>query len=136
MRGPHLGTVRWLRAANSALKGSAMPVDQSWDIAPLLIETRAPGDVRAVITVAGEMDRDNCGDIRVAVGEVLYRDGLERISINLSRLTFLDSSGIRELLLCRRDARLCGCELDLVDVHPHVHQVLDVSGLLAEFSVG
>ncbi|MDR6317182.1 STAS domain-containing protein [Actinoplanes couchii] len=95
---------------------------------------RTAGSV-VVIAITGEMDRDNCAEARVAVGEVLYRDTPDRIDLDLSQVTFLDSAGIRSLLLCRHDARSRGCELSITAVHPHVHQVLAITGLLDEFGL-
>lgn len=112
-----------------------MRTQVSCEVAPVTVEAHPRDGDGVCVTLSGEIDRDNCSEVRVAVDEVLFGAGPPHISLDMSRVTFLDSAGIRTLLLCRRDARLRGCELDIAAVHPHVYQVLDVTGLLGEFNV-
>jgi anti-anti-sigma regulatory factor len=45
-------------------------------------------------------------------------------------VTFLDSGGIRCLLLCHADAEHADCRLMVVDAHPNAYRALRITGLL------
>jgi anti-anti-sigma factor len=87
------------------------------------------------ITVAGDVDALNAGDLHRAVIDVLRRQQPEHIEIDLHRVTFLDSAGIRALLLCHRDAQSVECRLTLTDPRPMAYRVLQITGLLDHFGL-
>jgi anti-anti-sigma factor len=87
------------------------------------------------ITVAGDVDAVSAGDLHQAVIGVLRRQPPERIEIDLHRVTFLDSAGIRALLLCHRDAQSVDCRLTLTDPPPMAYRVLQITGLLDHFGL-
>jgi anti-sigma B factor antagonist len=87
------------------------------------------------ITVAGDLDALNGGHLHQAVIEVLRRQQPQHIEIDLHRVTFLDSAGIRVLLLCHRDAQHLDCRLTLTGPRPMAHRVLQITGLLDHFGL-
>jgi anti-anti-sigma factor len=95
------------------------------------------GDDRSVqtIIVVGEIDALNADQLHKAVLGVLRRHRPSRIEINMFSVGFLDSSGIRILLLCHADARLVDCRLGLTDVHPMARRILQITGLADHFGV-
>ena len=69
------------------------------------------------------------------VGDVLREMRPAHIELNLRDVTFLDSAGIRALVICHADAEAAGCRLRLTDPHPMTYTVLKISGLLAHFGI-
>ncbi len=91
------------------------------------------GRARAVLEVRGEFD--------LASGETLARwvDGLDvrvdELVLELSGLTFIDSSGVRALLQTAERAEQSGRKLALVNLQPEVLGVLARLGLLGRLRV-
>ena len=56
--------------------------------------------------------------------------------MDLSGVSFLDSSGIRALLLCHADAEQASCRMTITDAHRMVYQVLEITCLLDHFGLG
>jgi len=103
---------------------------------PLLVRVDRGADPRVqYISVAGELDAVTVPTLQQAVGEVLREHRPGRVEIGLRDVTFLDSAGIRALLLCRADAVQAGCQLRLTDPHPMAYRVLKIMGLLDYFGV-
>jgi anti-sigma B factor antagonist len=93
----------------------------------------APHVVR--ISVAGEMDAATSPEVQAAIADALRRHRPRRIDLDLTGVTFLDSTGIRALVLGRADAEQVDCQLGLVGVARPVYQVLEIVGLLEVFGV-
>jgi anti-anti-sigma factor len=53
----------------------------------------------------------------------------QELVIDLSRLTFIDSSGIRAILVADRTNRERGVPLKVVKADPIIHRVFELSGL-------
>lgn len=70
-------------------------------------------DGARVIGVAGEIDLSNAHDLMEEVG-VAVRSGVARVVVDLSAVTFLDSSGIAVLFRLAERMRLSRQELRLV----------------------
>ena len=84
----------------------------------------ARGDDEGVVWVSGELDMPNADSV-VDVGTAAASlDG--RITLDLSRLSFIDSSGIRAILRLADEAE----EVVLRDPAPGVRKVLDLSGIV------
>ena len=63
-------------------------------------------------------------------GELLASaDETDVVHVECSSVTFIDSSGLRELVLARNRQRLAGGDLVLVATTANVRRVLDVAGL-------
>lgn len=92
------------------------PADE--DRSPLSVSVRESG-AWTVVTIAGEMD------LRVTpLFHGLVRDGCRRLVLDLSRVTFMDVSGLDLLVERHREAlRADGC-LRLVAPSRHVSRVL------------
>ena len=57
-------------------------------------------------------------------------DGAKSFTLDLSRLTFIDSTGIRAVLAARGLCAACGCEFMLIPGPTPVQRVFEVSGLI------
>jgi anti-sigma B factor antagonist len=102
--------------------------------------TRLPGDdvfdVRTErradhlrLLVSGELDLFREADLRRALDDVLAHTTPERLVLDVRGVQFLDSSGLRALLLCRDRARSIGVPLALAVTPGPVTRLLDVAGV-------
>ncbi|MBM2618629.1 STAS domain-containing protein [Actinoplanes sp. LDG1-06] len=90
------------------------------------------GDL-VVIMIAGEVDADNCAELRRRVVELLPVRPGKRVVLDLGDLTFIGSAGIRELLFCRDTAERHGYRLEIGRAHDNVVQILTIAGVLELF---
>jgi anti-sigma B factor antagonist len=80
------------------------------------------------LRLTGEIDMYTAGSVREAALDAM-RKHAANIRIDLSGVTFLDSTGLEVLLATRRRATLEGGELQLVDPARTVVRVLEVTGV-------
>ncbi|MEV6303273.1 STAS domain-containing protein [Actinoplanes sp. NPDC051861] len=92
-------------------------------------------DGSTTIVLSGELDGQEAEPLHDTVMTAALRCAPAPVRLDATRLTFLDSSGIRALLSCRSMAASAGSRLLMPRVHPHVFQVLDITGLLTIFGV-
>jgi anti-sigma B factor antagonist len=81
----------------------------------------------AVVTIRGELDVATEPQLQAAI-DALDRESIRVLTIDMSGLTFMDSTGIRMLVALDADSRANGVELRLRASHT-VRRVLAVSGL-------
>lgn len=86
----------------------------------------APDRAEVAVIPAGELDLASAGLVEDEVRE-LRRVGFDRIVIDLRRLGFLDSTGLRSLLTLRNDAKRDGHRLELVPGPRQVQRVFDIT---------
>jgi anti-sigma B factor antagonist len=86
-----------------------------------------------VVTAAGELDMATSPQVEAAVSEVL--PGSPRVVIDLSEVTFMDSSALRMLTQAHRALSGSGGQLRVVVATPQVRKVLQLTGLLGVFSI-
>lgn len=65
------------------------------------VTTRRHGDT-VTVAIAGELDAHTCGQVADALGEALASDA--SITVDLTDLEFIDSSGLRVLVQTRLDS--------------------------------
>ena len=87
------------------------------------------------LAVAGEVDAVTGTQLREAVVDVLRRHCPRRLEMDLRRVAFLDSAGIRTLLLCHSEAERVTCQLRITDASPMVYRTLEITGLLVHLCV-
>jgi anti-sigma B factor antagonist len=74
----------------------------------------------------GEIDITRVPELR---DEILALPTDHPVHLDLSTVSYLDSSGLGMLVLLRKRLTRCGAAVTLVDVQPHVLRVLEVTGL-------
>ncbi len=90
--------------------------------------TAARHGERTVLTVVGEMDVATAPRFAASVREHLA-DG--PVLVDLRSLSFMDSSGVRELDTLARDADTEAQSFAISsDLHPNVRRVLQLTGML------
>lgn len=86
------------------------------------------------VTVSGELDMADADE----VGEILTRAaaaGRAILRVDLSGLTFADSSAIKALLVGAKAAEANGVDYQLVNPHGNVQRLLSVTGLTEALTV-
>lgn len=97
-------------------------------------KSRQLGDV-TVLDVSG---RITLGEGNVMLREIvrdLADGGTRRIILNLAEVTYMDSSGIGELVKTHTTLRNMGGELKLVNLNQRVHDLLEITRLVAVFDI-
>ena len=79
-----------------------------------------------VLHVEGELDMATAPELEEALADVGFH---QRLVIDLSRCTFLDSSAVRVLVASARDSQAAAGSLSLVIPDPGVLRVLQISGV-------
>jgi anti-anti-sigma factor len=85
------------------------------------------------LAVSGEVDLSSAGRFAQELTSVVGDGGTA--VVDLSRVTFIDSSGVRELLAANRLATALGGQLVLTDPSAACRRVLEISGVWDEFIV-
>jgi anti-anti-sigma factor len=92
-----------------------------------IIEDASQG--RTIVKLSGELDIAGAPDLREELLAILSRRTLSHLILDLSKLRFIDSSGIAVFVNTERRARLLGCTFALVAPQAPVSRVLQVCGL-------
>lgn len=95
-------------------------------------EVRTVAD-RSILVVRGEIDLVNADDFRERIESLLDEGGSPTL-VDLSAVSFIDSSGVAALVAARGRADSAGIELVLVDPSPQTRTVLEVTGLWTHFT--
>jgi anti-anti-sigma factor len=98
------------------------------------VQLGTPAEGKIVIGVVGEIDLATAPEVAGAVSEALAT-GTPEIVVDLSQVSFLDSSGIRALVESHHAANEAGARLSVRGAQSWVAKVLNITGvgaLLAE----
>jgi anti-anti-sigma factor len=96
----------------------------------LSIVTQPDGDAVVRVRITGEIDMGTAGQVNTAVRQVLRMQPGE-VLIDLGAVSFLDSSGIRALLIALQDGEGCAATVRVVNAREHVLRVLEITGVRA-----
>jgi anti-sigma B factor antagonist len=86
-----------------------------------------------IVNLSGELDIATVPELRPLATEELDRDGCSTLVLDLSELSFLDSTGIGCWVEIRSHATKLGKQMTIRNVPPAVRRVLEIGGLLAMF---
>ena len=103
--------------------------DRLVDLEPgaLWLDLRSAADGSPLLVLDGEIDVATVGRLE-GVLEALVRSGARTITINLSAVTFMDSSGVNAILESRR--RLgSGGRIRLQQCAPQITRVCEITGM-------
>lgn len=93
----------------------------------LTINREATGD-SWTLWLAGELDLASAGVLDTTIAE-LCADGASRILLEMAELIFMDSTGVRSLLVGHELCSVNDCEMLIGSVSPQVARLFEVSGL-------
>lgn len=91
--------------------------------------TREAKGETLIVRVAGELDVQSAGTFRDQVDELFLASDFGRLLLNLSRVTFLDSTGLGAVLGRLRRVRAAGRQIVLVPPAGVARTVLDLAAL-------
>jgi anti-sigma B factor antagonist len=92
------------------------------------IEVSSADDDVKVVALRGELDFDEAPTF-ARVLEELRTDGERKVVIDLSELTFIDSSGLSVIVVAARAAAADGGTLVVASPSPHVRRVFEIVSL-------
>jgi len=103
------------------------PLTDEWPY--LLVQVvQRPG--RAVsVTGHGEIDMTTVDVLSDTLATVLRQERPTHIDVNLAEVTFMDSSGVNALMVCRATAEPTGCRITISHPRPLVRRLLLVTGV-------
>jgi anti-sigma B factor antagonist len=105
--------------------------DTSWG-ALKVIGGRRPADGWHVVELVGRLDIETTGRFDHGMQEAIARRP-GRIVVDLRRVTHIDSSGIRALILAQRAATAEAVEVCLLPGSSHVRRILRTTGVAGHF---
>ena len=82
-----------------------------------------------VAHLSGELDHHSAGDIRSRIDEVLLQERCPLLVLDLSGLTFMDSSGIGLIMGRYRLSRSLGGTLRIRGASPRMETVIRLAGM-------
>ena len=88
-----------------------------------------------VVEVSGQIDLSNSTQLRKVLLREIKENHTARLAINLSKVSYIDSSGIASLVEGLKAARDAGSRLMLVGVIGSAREVLQLSRLLKLFEL-
>jgi len=86
-----------------------------------------------VLALEGELDSTTSADARERISELVPSDGA--VLLDLGRMTYMSSAGLRVLLLVYRQVRESGMPLALARLNPDVAEVMTETGFIDFFTV-
>ena len=98
---------------------------------PLLEVAVTSADGRSRVTVAGELDAASAGELEAALSEPATAGTV--VELDLGQVTFIDSSGLRALLVVQQAVSDGGGSLMLGATTPAVDRLLQLTGLSETF---
>jgi anti-sigma B factor antagonist len=100
--------------------------------APVFRLTSSPPSGRR-LAVAGELDLAASSDLRAALTDVL--DGGSDVAVDLSAVTFIDSTALAVLVHACAEAAVAGTRMVVINPSPVVLRILQLSGLLTMLDI-
>jgi anti-anti-sigma factor len=82
--------------------------------------------------LSGEVDLATADGI-AAMARVAVDRAAPRLVVDLTEVTFMDSQGLRALVLAQQALARAGAELVLTGLPPHVEALLEITGLQTTF---
>lgn len=101
-----------------------------------MIKYITPGvrDDVVVLPISGRVDAVTAPQLNREVHEQIEH-GARFVLLDLSNVAFLSSSGLRSLLLIRKELMTLGGELRLAGLQPQVHEVFALTGFTQVFAI-
>ena len=90
----------------------------------------------ALASLYGRIDIDSSPAVRDQLIALLRAPHLRTVSIDLSGVTHIDSSGIATLIEALKIARNCETELRLQGLHDRLDRLFQATGILSLFNEG
>jgi len=82
-----------------------------------------------IATLSGELDHNSAEEVRVKIDDRIDRDNIEKIILDFSRVTFMDSSGIGAVLGRYKKLSNKGGVLCIAEANKNVNRIFELAGL-------
>lgn len=82
-----------------------------------------------IVRLEGELDMHSAGEFRQIVDNALDKSGTKNILLNLSNVTFVDSSGLGVILGRYKHISQLGGQMITAKIQPQVAKIFELSGL-------
>jgi anti-anti-sigma factor len=90
------------------------------------ITTRDVNEVK-VIAIEGELDLDSSPEAEKQLTR-MREDGIKKMLLDLEKLEFISSAGLRVLLAAAQEMKVAGGDLRVCSLNETVKEVFDISG--------
>jgi anti-anti-sigma factor len=90
------------------------------------ITTRDANDVK-IVAIEGELDLDSSSEAEKQLTR-MREDGIKKMLLDLGKLEFISSAGLRVLLATAQELKATGGDLRVCNLNETVKEVFDVSG--------
>jgi anti-sigma B factor antagonist len=87
------------------------------------------------IVVTGEVDSSNCAGLQEELVRLAAAHGDTLCTVDLVGVSFMDSSGLRALLLGQRAMTDAGKTMVIIGVSDSVRRLFEITGLLERFGL-
>jgi stage II sporulation protein AA (anti-sigma F factor antagonist) len=95
---------------------------------PLSVEVSLPAEDVAVITAEGYLDVDTATELQHHLANQLHH-GRRHFLLDLSKVPFMDSSGMSIILRAYQEARELPGSVHIISPAPAVRRILDLTGV-------
>lgn len=85
-------------------------------------------DTVASIILSGGIDYESQDDFKRANIQALSADGVTEIIVDFTKANFLDSAGIRALVILKKGADETGKSIILLNVNEHMRDIFEIGG--------
>ena len=89
----------------------------------------------ASIVLSGGIDYATQEEFKTANKEALSAEGVTEINVDFANATFLDSSGIRALIILKREADSTGKSLALMNCNENLQEIFEIGGFDRIFNI-
>lgn len=86
-------------------------------------------DDKLIANLIGELDHHSSQEVRVKIDDRIERDNIEKVILNFSKVTFMDSSGIGVVVGRYKKVKSYGGQMCVADVSKSVNRVFELAGL-------
>lgn len=90
------------------------------------IQTRDENDIK-VVSLEGEMDTNTSPEVLSKLDD-LRNSGVKKILLNLEKLDFISSAGLRVLLATAQQLKATGGDFRVCKLNKETREVFDISG--------
>jgi anti-sigma B factor antagonist len=101
---------------------------------PLTV-SRLSSDGVTVLRLEGELDLAAAPQLRAELDEVTDDSGTSSLTLDLAGVSFIDSTGLQELLVALRRLRDRGGTLVLTNPRPIAMRLFEITGLIGVFDI-
>lgn len=88
-----------------------------------------------VLRIEGELDLAAAPQLRAELAPVTQDEVMTSLTIDLSGVSFIDSTGLQELLIALRQLRERGASMVLSNPRPSAMRLFQLTGMLGVFDV-